>query len=205
VPDPTVPIRPVPHPGPVGPPRRHGARPPAALAVLVALLTACGWAPRVPVGPGASGPDAGAGAGEAAVVRVIDGDTLVARLGPDEEHVRLIGIDTPETKKPGTPVECFGVEASAHLTELLPPGTVIRLERDIEDRDRYGRLLAYVHRLPDDLFVNHAMVADGFAAAYTVPPNVARVDEIGEAARAARSAGLGLWGRCGGGHEPAPP
>jgi micrococcal nuclease len=174
-----------------------------ALAAVVALAVGCGWPPRPPARatPGAAAP----GAGEATVVRVVDGDTLVAHLAAEDENLRLIGIDTPETKKPGAPVECFGAEASAHLAELLPAGATVRLERDVEDRDRYGRLLAYVHRVPDDLFVNQAMVADGYAAAYTVAPNIARTDELGEAARRARTAGLGLWGRCRGGHEPLPP
>jgi micrococcal nuclease len=164
------------------------------LACLVALAAACGAVPSPR-----------AGAGEGTVVRVIDGDTLVVRLATGDEHVRLIGIDTPETKRPGTPVECFGAEASAHLAELLPEGSAVHLERDVDERDRYGRLLAYAHRASDDLFVNGAMVADGFAAAYTVAPNVARTTELTDAARSARATGLGLWGRCGGGHQPLPP
>src|SRR4051794_35148646 len=76
--------------------------------------------------------------GEARVVRVIDGDTVVVRLSSGEEHVRLIGIAPPETHNPGTPVECFGPEASARMTALLPAGTAVRLERDEEARDRYG-------------------------------------------------------------------
>lgn len=170
---------------------------PGVLVVIIVLSAlACG-ALR-----GAAPPP---GPGEATVSRVVDGDTLVARLGDEEETVRLIGIDTPETKRPGTPVECFGAEAADRLTGLLPEGTVVRLERDREERDRYGRLLAYVHRLPDEVFVNEAMVADGFADAYRVTPNVARAPELAAAAGRARAGGLGLWGRCGGGHEPLPP
>ena len=171
----------------------------AVLALAIAVAVACGARPPAG-GPAAEGPP-----GSATVVRVVDGDTLVAHLPAGDETVRLIGIDTPETKKPGTPVECFGAEASAHLEELAPPGTAVRLERDVDERDRYGRLLAYVFRGPDDLFVNRAMAEDGFAAAYTVPPNVARTDEVLAASRDARRAGRGLWGSCGGGHEPARP
>ena len=75
------------------------------------------------------------------------------RRGRDE-RVRLIGIDTPETVDPRKPVQCFGKEASDHTKALLPAGTAVRLERDAEARDRYDRLLAYVYRASDGLFVN---------------------------------------------------
>ena len=80
----------------------------------------------------------------ATVVRVVDGDTLIAELGGTETRVRLIGIDTPESVDPRRPVECFGKRASQRLADLLPVGTPLRLERDAEERDRYQRLLAYV-------------------------------------------------------------
>jgi endonuclease YncB( thermonuclease family) len=164
-------------------------------AVVVAFL-ACGCAHD-------GGQSAAAGSdGQASVVRVIDGDTIVAKLGDSEEHVRLIGIDTPETHKPGTPVECFGPEASAHLADLIPPGTSLRLERDRESRDVYGRLLAYVYRQSDGLFVDLAMVKDGFAGPLAIAPNTAHRVEIDSAASAARAARLGLWGACGGFHVP---
>jgi micrococcal nuclease len=179
-------------------------RPHSILAVLVAAVAALVAGACGSVAPG--DPTTGAvPPGTAVVARVIDGDTFVAQLGGEPEHVRLIGIDTPETKRPGAPVECFGTEASAALSELLPAGTTVRLERDVEDRDRYGRLLAYVHRVPDGLFVNEAMAAGGFAAASAIPPNTTRTGEMADAAQAARTTGAGLWGRCGGAHEPVPP
>ena len=141
--------------------------------------------------------------GDAVVANVIDGDTIEARVNGITENVRLIGIDTPETRKPNTPVECFGIEATKALGRILPRGTAIRLERDVEARDRYGRLLAYVYRHGDNLFVNLEMAKSGYAAAYTYPPNVARSDEIVTAAADARDAGRGLWSACGGGHVPA--
>ena len=140
--------------------------------------------------------------GRASVVRVIDGDTIVVQVGGTEEHVRLIGIDTPETHKPGTPVECFGPEASAHLAELIPPGTRVRLERDRDTRDVYGRLLAYVYRDSDGLFLELAMAKDGFAGPLAISPNTAHRSEIDAAVAAARSARSGLWGACGGFHVP---
>ena len=100
--------------------------------------------------------------------------------------MRLIGIDTPETVDPRKPVQCFGKEASAHTHDLLPPGTVVRLERDVEARDRYDRLLAYVYRVSDGLFVNLALARDGYAQLLTIPPNVTYVDQFRAAVADAR-------------------
>jgi len=138
--------------------------------------------------------------GRATVTKVIDGDTIVVRMGGQEEHVRLLGIDTPETHKPDSPVECFGPEAAARLGALLPKGTVVRLVRDVEARDRYDRLLAYVYRDQDALFVDLAMVTDGFAGTLTISPNVAHREELDRAAADARAAQRGLWRACGGNH-----
>jgi micrococcal nuclease len=137
------------------------------------------------------------------VAELTDGDTLVLSLSGRDEKVRLVGIDTPETKKPGTPVECFGHEASTRLAELVPVGTDVRIERDAEARDRYGRLLAYVYRRSDNLFVNLAMVRDGYAGQLTIAPNTTYAAEFSAAEREARSDQRGLWPQCGGNHEPA--
>ena len=162
----------------------------AAVALLVGL-TGCQSA-------SSPGPTAASVAvdGRATLVRVVDGDTIVVSIAARDERVRLIGIDTPESVRPGAAVECFGKEASGHLASLLPPGTPVRLVGDIEPRDRYGRLLAYVYREPDGLFVNAAMARDGFAEPLTIPPNVARTAEVVAAARGARDSGRGLWGAC---------
>ena len=170
----------------------------AALAVLVA---GCGRSAAPGRGTSASATPRQAPT-RATVVRAVDGDTVVVRAAGQEGDatVRLIGIDTPETKKPDAPVECFGKEASAHLATLLPPGTDVDLEPDVEARDRYGRLLAYVHR-DDGLFVNLAMVADGYADALTIAPNVAHEPQLRAAVRAARDRDLGLWGSCPGPHS----
>jgi micrococcal nuclease len=162
------------------------------VAACVLALGACARTSPAPVSPATSSLPAGV---DAPVQRVVDGDTI--RVGP-HERVRLIGIDTPESVKPGSPVECFGKEASRHLESLLPRGTVVRLAGDVEQRDRYGRLLAYVYRASDGLFVNAAMVSDGFAQPLTVPPNVAHAAEFVDLARAAREAGRGLWAACAG-------
>ena len=140
--------------------------------------------------------------GAATVIRVVDGDTIRADIGGTEESIRLIGLDTPETHGRGGLRECFGEEASRYVETLIPPGTPIRLARDVEARDRYGRLLAYVYRADDDLFVNLDLAVEGYAAPLTFPPNVAHTDRFVRAAAEARAAGRGLWGACGGPDTP---
>lgn len=171
-------------------------------AVAAAVLAGCGQnEPSERFAAAASSttePD-----GAATVVEVIDGDTILVEVAGREERVRLIGIDTPETKDPRRPVQCFGAEAAARTAALLPPGTEVRLVRDVELRDRYERLLAYVHRAGDDLFVNLTLAREGYAAAATYPPNVAHTEAIVAAAARARDEGRGLWGACGGPDEPA--
>lgn len=122
------------------------------------------------------------------VSRVVDGDTFVLASG---ERVRLIGIDTPETVHPNKGVEAYGREASAFTKSLLA-GKRVRLEFDVEPRDRYGRLLAYVY-LSDGTFVNAELVKRGFAQASTYPPNVKHAATFRELQREAREARRGLW------------
>jgi micrococcal nuclease len=129
------------------------------------------------------------------VVRVVDGDTILVALDGRRERVRYIGVDTPETVKPDTPVQCFGQRASAYNHALLD-GRSVRLVGDAEARDRYGRLLAYVYRAGDGLFVNAALVRGGYATTLTIPPNVAHADELAALAGEARRAGRGLWSAC---------
>lgn len=164
------------------------------LLVVLMVLTACRGASR----PGTPSTTTAPLVPNATVLRVVDGDTIVASIDGTEERVRLIGIDTPETKKPDTPVQCFGPEASDFTKSLLPKGTPVLLVRDIEARDKYDRLLAYVYRTRDGLFVNLDIMRQGFARLLTIPPNVAHVDEFVAAAKAARKENLGLWGGCSG-------
>jgi micrococcal nuclease len=129
------------------------------------------------------------------VVRVVDGDTVKVSIGRRADTVRYIGMDTPETHKPGTPVQCFGRAASAFNARLVA-GRRVRLRFDVERRDRYGRLLAYVYRLPDGLFVNAELVRAGYARQLTIPPNVAHAALFARLVRAARRAQRGLWRAC---------
>lgn len=125
------------------------------------------------------------------VERIVDGDTLY--LAGLDVRARLIGIDTPETRHPQRPVECFGREAAAHLAELVPPGTRVRVEFDVDRTDDFDRPLVYLYRADDGLFVNLRMVADGYASASTVPPNVRHAEAFVTAQRDAREARRGLW------------
>lgn len=123
------------------------------------------------------------------VSRVVDGDTFETAQG---EKVRLIGVDTPETVKPGSPVEPYGKEAS-NFTKQHLTGKKVRMEYDVEAKDRYGRTLAYVY-LEDGTFYNELLLLEGYAQVLTIPPNVKYADRFLAAQRKAREAGKGLWG-----------
>lgn len=164
-----------------------------ALAVAGAVAcTAPAAAPPPTVAPAAGLPEGV----DLAVERVVDGDTIVVS---GRRHVRLIGVDAPETVDPRRAVGCFGREASAFLKSLLPEGTPVRLVGDVEQEDRFGRTLAYVYRLSDGMFVNAELVRQGYAEVLTIAPNVTHADEFVALARDARSASHGLWAAC-----PAP-
>jgi micrococcal nuclease len=135
------------------------------------------------------------------VTHVVDGDTIDVAL-PDgsEETVRYIGIDTPETVKPDTPVQCGGPKAHA-VNDRFVEGRTVTLRFDAERRDVYGRLLAYVYlprpepaRRP--LFVNAELVRRGLARTLTIPPNDSFAPLFARLAALAGAAGRGLWGRC---------
>lgn len=128
------------------------------------------------------------------VAKVIDGDTVDVQLPDGVARVRLLGVDTPETKDPRKPVQCFGAEASSYSKHLLTSRQV-RLEQDADgrDTDKYGRLLRYVF-LTDGTFVNQTLVADGYAHEYTFQNQAYQHQaEFKQAETAARAAGRGLW------------
>src|SRR4051812_27008178 len=160
--------------------------------ILLAAFLAAGVAIARP-DLGGSGP---AGQDEdGTVTRVVDGDTVHVALGGRDETVRYIGIDTPESVKPGTPVQCFAHAASAANRRLIE-GQRVRLRYDAEQRDRYGRLLAYVYRERDGAFVNAALVREGYARTLTIAPNVHFAGRFAALARVARDGRRGLWRAC---------
>ncbi len=131
----------------------------------------------------------------ASVTRVVDGDTIHVDLGGTDETVRYIGIDTPESVKPDTPVQCFAKQASAANARLVR-GQDVRLRFDAERRDRYGRLLAYVYRADDGTFVNERLLRDGDARPLWIAPNTRFAARFAAVAAAARKADRGLWKAC---------
>ena len=175
--------------------RRGALRAPlliAAVLVVVAVSRGCG-------DDGGSGEPSGPVT--VRVTHVVDGDTIDVRMpGGDEETVRYIGIDTPETVKPDTPVQCGGPEAH-DANERLVGGRTVTLRFDAERRDVYGRLLAYVYLRPrgergHPLFVNAELVRRGLARTLTIPPNDSFAALFARLAARAGAAGRGLWGHC---------
>lgn len=134
---------------------------------------------------------------------VVDGDTIRVLINGRSESVRLIGIDTPETKDPNRTLQPFGPEASAFTTRLLA-GKRVWLERDVQERDRYDRLLAYVYyEDPDGSWTangrrfaqaNLRIALSGLADLLTIPPDVQYAELYLYAVRTAREAGRGMWG-----------
>ena len=124
---------------------------------------------------------------EALVVRVIDGDTVEIEGG---QRVRYIGIDAPEIVHPTEPVEYFGEEAAEKNRELVE-GRIVSLERDVEDRDEYGRLLRYVWL--GDVMINAELVRLGYAYSYSLPPNIRYQELFLRLEGEAREQKLGLW------------
>jgi micrococcal nuclease len=127
------------------------------------------------------------------VTKVTDGDTLHVEYSGHDERVRLIGVDTPEVSWYGGRGECFGEEAGQYSRARLD-GRSVRLQFDVDQRDRFGRLLAYVF-VGDELF-NLTLVRLGYATADPVAPDTARAADFAAAERHARAAGSGLWSAC---------
>jgi micrococcal nuclease len=156
------------------------------LLVAVAVVLARPWE-QVHLG---GEPQASA---SAYVLRAVDGDTIEVRLEGRREDVRYIGVDTPETVKPGTPVQCFGPQAHRFNAQLVTHRRV-RLVFGVERRDVYDRLLAYVYL--DGRFVNAELARHGLARTLTIPPNDRFAKRFTRLQNAAARAGRGLWGGC---------
>lgn len=126
----------------------------------------------------------------------VDGDTIAVNMNGTVETVRFIGVDTPETHKPNTPVQCYGPDAAAHTKDAISKFGKVRLEADRLDtnRDRYGRLLRYVY-LPDGTLLDKQIIQQGFGFAYLDFP-FSKKAEFAQAQQAAQTAKLGLWAAC---------
>jgi micrococcal nuclease len=162
------------------------------------------------IGQGDSGDAPPPAVARGTVVRAVDGDTLEVRLdgGGGTEDVRLIGVDTPETVKPDTPVQCFGPQASA-FQHRVAEGRRVRLVVGAEPRDVYGRLLAYAYLRPGprvsdnprrpaqrERFLNAELLRRGLARTLAIPPNIGFAERFEALQRGAARAGRGLWGQC---------
>lgn len=175
------------------------------ILLTIAMLPSCATQPAVDLGrqsPATFHQEPG-GFEEAEVVRIVDGDTIRVVIesvtpGPGaglgeigrEYPVRLIGIDTPESVRRGYPVECFGREASAALAALIE-GRRVRLVKDVEETDRFDRLLRYVY-LGEEM-ANARLVTNGYAHAFTYPPNIRHSELFVQLQREAREENRGLW------------
>lgn len=153
-------------------------------------MTGCGG------NDGSNNPQTTTSANVGVVVSVADGDTFDVEIAGERDTVRLIGVDTPETKHPTKGVQCWGPEASDFTKSLLSAGTRVRLVRDVEARDRYGRLLAYVYLTHTNVFVNRELVRLGFARPYPFEPNTAHKATFADAAWEAQGERRGLWAAC---------
>jgi micrococcal nuclease len=159
----------------------------ASVAIAAALtLTAC-----TSTNPQQGSAGQNADANEATVSRVIDGDTFVATTSAGEKTIRLLNVDTPETKDPNAPVECLGPEATAALEQLLPVGSVVRLELDVEPTDQYGRTLAGVFNSSGTL-VNAEVARQGLGIPMLIEPNRKFYPAVEEAFEEARTRAVGL-------------
>jgi micrococcal nuclease len=128
---------------------------------------------------------------EATVSRVIDGDTFVATTSEGEKTIRLLNVDTPETKDPNAPVECLGPEATTALEQLIPVGSVVRLELDVEPTDKYGRTLAGVFDSSGTL-INAEVARQGMGVPMLIEPNRKFYPAVEEAFEQARTRAVGL-------------
>jgi micrococcal nuclease len=163
------------------PPLPSGSAPSRRFRALAVVLA---WLLVAATGAGGGQPVTGT------VVRVVDGDTIHVSIRGHTEKVRYIGIDTPEVRHPTRGEEPGGREAT-RVNRRLVAGKTVRLELDVQERDRHGRLLAYVH--VGDTMINAELVRLGYAQALTVPPNVRHASLFVELQRQAREAGRGLW------------
>jgi micrococcal nuclease len=161
----------------------------AGFALLVVLA-----ARTIDTGVRDEAPAAQAVARTGRVLRVVDGDTIVVRDADGRvERVRYIGVDTPESVKPDTPVQCFGHEAGVFNRRLVQ-GRTVRLVPDREPRDRYGRALAFVYA--GDLLVNAELLRRGFARTLEIPPNTSKAGYFAGLERVAIRTNRGLWKAC---------
>jgi len=159
------------------------------LVILVVVATQSGWLRKGTKVAQINQP------GLYSIAKFVDGDTIAVNMNGAVETIRFVGVDTPETHKPNTPVQCYGELAAAYTKQLIGDNRV-RLQADALDtnRDRYGRLLRYVY-LPDGTLVEDKLIKNGYGFAYTLFP-FEKVDQFKADQEAAKAAHVGLWAHC---------
>lgn len=155
----------------------------------------------------------------ATVSRHVDGDTIYVNIDGKDYKLRMIGVDTPETVHPNKPVQYFGKEASAYTAGIIPVGYTVWLQKDVSNTDKYGRLLRYVwtkqpatdsptEQEISDNMLNAMLIANGYGAPSTYPPDVKYADLFNRLSQNARNGYWGLWGAPAGApsnvYKPAP-
>ena len=170
--------------------RRHLSWLSLFIAVFIILGQHYGWFDKVSSSVVSNDP------GMYRIVKYDDGDTIVVDMNGTDETIRFIGVDTPETHKPNTPVQCGGPEAAAYTKTSLGKFGKVRLESDAlsSNRDRYGRLLRYIY-LPDGTLWNENLIQNGYGFAYTYFPFTKSAAFTADE-HAAISAKKGLWAYC---------
>lgn len=161
------------------------------VSLVLALLQQLGWLDAILRAAEVNQP------GTYAISQYVDGDTITVDMNGKTEKVRFIGIDTPETHKPNTPVQCYGPAAAAHTKTIISQaGGRVRLAADPlgTNRDRYNRLLRYVY-LPDGTLVNELNIRQGYAFYYPYFP-FTKKPQFAAAQAEAQKAHRGLWGNC---------
>jgi micrococcal nuclease len=160
------------------------------LTILIIVITESGWLNKFGQDVQQANP------GLYTIDHYDDGDTIAVNMNGSVETVRFIGVDTPETHKPNTPVQCFGPQAAAHTKEVVSKFGRVRLVADHLDtnRDRYGRLLRYVY-LPDGTLLDEQLIKQGYGFAYLSFPFTKKL-QFAAAQQSAQKAKLGLWASC---------
>lgn len=175
--------------------RRHLPWWALAIVLVVAVAQQAGW---IETGSNKQSPQSAVltnQPGMYAIDHFIDGDTIAVNMNGKVESIRMIGVDTPETHKPNSPVQCYGVAAAAYTKTLIANGRV-RLASDSlsSDRDRYNRLLRYVY-LPDGRLLQEELIKNGYGFAYTSFP-FGKSGQFTADQQAAKDNNKGLWGNC---------
>lgn len=160
------------------------------LVVSIVVITQSGWLSNAPQSLQQNQP------GLYTINHYVDGDTIAVNMNGSVETVRFIGVDTPETHKPNTPVQCYGPEAAAHTKSAISKFGKVRLQADPLDtnRDVYGRLLRYVY-LPDGTLLDEQIIQQGYGFAYLDFP-FSKKAQFAADGQAAMAAHVGLWSVC---------